>query len=144
MDTSSDAAATDTLGRRVAPRQRHTRAEKRAMVEESLVPGTSVAVVARRHEVNANQIFAWRRLYRAGLLDGERSKRGLQLLPVKIVAARSASEEGRVGPRRTEPTRGRAAQGVIEIEFTGGERVRVHGNVDAATLAQVITVLGKR
>jgi hypothetical protein len=33
---------------------------------------------------------------------------------------------------------------VIEIEFTGGERVRVHGNVDAATLAQVITVLGKR
>ena len=143
MDTSSDAAATDTLGRRVAPRQRHTRAEKRAMVEESLVPGTSVAVVARRHEVNANQIFAWRRLYRAGLLDGERSKRGLQLLPVKIVAARSASEEGRVGPQRTPPPRGRAAQGVIEIEFTGGERVRVHGNVDAATLAQVITALSR-
>lgn len=143
MDTSSDAAATDTLGRRVAPRQRRTRAEKRAMVEESLVPGTSVAVVARRHEVNANQIFAWRRLYRAGLLDGERSKRGLQLLPVKIVAARSASEEGRVGPRRTEPTRGRAAQGVIDIWFAGGQRMQVRGCVEAAVLAQVIAALSR-
>jgi transposase len=143
MDTSSDAAATDTLGRRVAPRQHHTRAEKRAMVEESLVAGRSVAVVARRHEVNANQIFAWRRMYRAGLLEGERSKRGSQLLPVKIAAAKSAAEEGGVRQRRTKLTRGRSAQGVIEIEFSGGQRVRVHGAVDAATLAQVIEALSR-
>jgi transposase-like protein len=47
MDTSSDAVATDTLGRRIAPRHRHTRGEKRAMVEKSLTPGVSVALVAR-------------------------------------------------------------------------------------------------
>jgi transposase-like protein len=56
MDTSSDAVVTDTLGRRIA-RQRHTRAEKRAMVEESLTSGVSVASVARRHELSSNQIF---------------------------------------------------------------------------------------
>jgi len=76
MDTSSDAVARDPLGRRIAPRQRHTVAEKRAMVEESLEPGVSVALIAPRHEVNANQIFAWRRLYRAGLLEAKRSEAG--------------------------------------------------------------------
>jgi transposase-like protein len=101
MDTSSEVAATDTLGRRIAPRQRHTRAEKRAMVEESRTPGVSVALVARRHEVNANQIISWRRMYRAGLLDGKSSARPSQLLPVKIAEATSATAEERVRPRRT-------------------------------------------
>ena len=76
MDTSSDAVTTDTLGRRIAPRQRHTVGEKRAMVEESLEPAVSVALIAPRHEVNANQIFAWRRSYRAGLLEAKRSETG--------------------------------------------------------------------
>jgi transposase len=69
MDTSSEAGATDSLGRRTAPRQKHSIDEKRRIVEESHVKGVSVATVARRHEVNANQVFAWRRLYRRGLLE---------------------------------------------------------------------------
>jgi transposase len=36
-------------------------AEKRRIVAETLVPGASVSVVARRHEVNANQVLEWRR-----------------------------------------------------------------------------------
>jgi hypothetical protein len=32
-------------------------------VEETLVPGASVSRVARRHDVNANQVFHWRKLY---------------------------------------------------------------------------------
>ena len=35
--------------------------EKRRIVEESLRPGASVAVVARRHDLNANLLFTWRR-----------------------------------------------------------------------------------
>jgi transposase len=42
--------------------------ERRRIVEETLVPGTSVAKVARAHGVNANQVFGWRKLYQAGLL----------------------------------------------------------------------------
>jgi hypothetical protein len=36
MDTAGEAVATDTLGRRIAPHQRRTMGEKRAMVEESV------------------------------------------------------------------------------------------------------------
>jgi len=35
--------------------------EKIRIVTESRVPGESVADVARRHGVNPNQVFTWRR-----------------------------------------------------------------------------------
>jgi len=37
-------------------------------VEECNQPGVSVSVVARRHDVNANVLFRWRREYRLGIL----------------------------------------------------------------------------
>ncbi len=42
-------------------------AEKRRIVELTLVPGASVALVARTHGVNANQVFKWRRTVLAKL-----------------------------------------------------------------------------
>ena len=33
---------------------------KRQLVAETLEPGSSVSIVARRHDVNANQLFKWR------------------------------------------------------------------------------------
>lgn len=51
-------------------RRHRTKRERRQVVEETLQPGASVAVVARRHGVNANQVFHWRKLYREGKLDG--------------------------------------------------------------------------
>jgi transposase len=38
-----------------------TRDEKRRIVEESREDGASIAEVARRHELNANLLFTWRR-----------------------------------------------------------------------------------
>src|SRR3712207_641656 len=46
----------------VQRRRRWSAAEKVRMVEESHGPGASVSLVARRHGVNANQLFTWRRL----------------------------------------------------------------------------------
>lgn len=43
-------------------RRRHTDAFKQALVERSLVPGASVAVIAQDAGINANQLFNWRRL----------------------------------------------------------------------------------
>ena len=60
-----------------------SKAERRRIVEETFQPGTSVSQVARAHNVNANQLFQWRRLYRAGLLDEEPAK-ATALLPVKV------------------------------------------------------------
>lgn len=39
------------------------------MVRESLAPGHSVSVVARRHGINPNQLFHWRKLYQDGSLS---------------------------------------------------------------------------
>jgi len=84
MDTCAEAVATDALGRRTGPRQRHTLEEKRRIVEETHVRGASVATVARRHEVNANQVFAWRQLYRQGLLGEQAAGEAAEMLPVKV------------------------------------------------------------
>src|SRR5437667_11024020 len=79
MDTSQQVAVIPQ-GREssvAAQRQRRSIAEKRRIVEETLVEGASVARVARAHGVNANQVFGWRRLYLAGRL-GDANK-GMKL-----------------------------------------------------------------
>jgi transposase len=42
-------------------RKRRSPEEKLQIVRETLQSHESVAVIARRHAVNANQVFAWRR-----------------------------------------------------------------------------------
>ena len=76
----------DTLEQRppmgMAKKQRRrTIKERRDIVEETLVPGASVARVARRHDVNANQVFYWRKLYREGRLG---ISIATPLLPLKV------------------------------------------------------------
>jgi len=78
MDTSEQAVV-----KRGLPRRRRSVAERRRIVEETLEPGASVARVAQRHTVNANQVFNWRRLYRKGLLV-EKNAGGMSLLPVTL------------------------------------------------------------
>ena len=41
--------------------------DKRRIVAETLAPGASVSVVARRHDLNANMLFTWRRAVEAAL-----------------------------------------------------------------------------
>jgi transposase len=50
-------------------RRRRSVEEKLATVRETFEPGASVSGVARRHQVNANQVFAWRKLYQDGSLS---------------------------------------------------------------------------
>jgi transposase-like protein len=66
-------------------RKRHrTVEERRKIVEETLLQGASVSRVARRHDVNANQVFHWRKLYQEGRL-GSSTTTGL--LTVKVADA---------------------------------------------------------
>jgi len=57
--------------------------EKQMIVELTLQPGASVARVAQAEGVNVNQVFAWRRLHRAGKLI-EDEARSSALLPVVL------------------------------------------------------------
>src|SRR3954451_13981097 len=54
---------------------------KREIVAATLAPGSSVSMVARRYDVNANQVFAWRRRYRGAAAEPS----GLQLMPVRVM-----------------------------------------------------------
>ena len=58
--------------------------EKLKIIEEALVPGASVAAVARSHDLNANLVFQWRKLYRAGLFPPKAGPYGVRLLPVQV------------------------------------------------------------
>ena len=44
-------------------RRRRSVAEKVQIVRLTMEPGASVAEIARAHELNANQLFKWRRLF---------------------------------------------------------------------------------
>jgi transposase len=101
-----------------------SKAERRRIVEETFQPGTSVSQVARAHHVNANQVFQWRRLYRAGLLDEEPAK-ATALLPVKI----SNGGKSLVITGKNTKANAATASGSIEIDF-GYARVRIEGKAD--------------
>lgn len=109
--------------------QRRTIQERRAIVEETLLPGASVSRVARRHDVNANQVFYWRKLYREGRLG---SRTDTQLVPVKVANDRSgeAMKENDLVSR----------SGTLEIKLLKGT-LRVAGNVDVVVLRTAIECL---
>ena len=50
--------------RQVRRRRRWSEAQKRQIVEETHEPGVSVPMVAQRYNLNANEVFSWRRLFR--------------------------------------------------------------------------------
>src|SRR5437660_8639830 len=106
-------------------RRRHRawpEALKREIVAATLLPGASVSRVARRYDVNANQVFAWRRRYREGAAEPAE----LRLLPVTVT------------PDHPEGT-ARASE-LIEIVLAGGYRLRVGEGVQAAPLRRVLDV----
>ena len=63
MSDSATKGARPKQGHRVYPRE-----FKQQGVKETLEPGASVSIVARRHDMNANVIFEWRKQYREGKL----------------------------------------------------------------------------
>ena len=122
----------DTSGSRRRPYRTWPAGLKREIVEASFAPGASVSVVARRYDMNTNQLFSWRKQYRDGLL-GPADPGGPALVPVRVAAA-----PGEPAPVLQSDARG------IEIELAGGYRVRVVSGVDGGLLRLVLDVLERR
>jgi transposase-like protein len=140
MGASADMVMTDKLGRRSGPRRQYTIAEKRSMVEQTHVPGASVPEVALRHGVNANLLSVWRRLYEQGRLIESMAPKQPVLLPVKVSTPTLLPSE-----RAASPKPAAKPPGVwIEVEFAGGQRLRIRGRVDRAMLKDLIVVLSSR
>jgi len=126
-------------------RRNWSETEKRRIVAESDEPGMSVSLVARRYDVNANQVFTWRRQLRAqepGIPESG-------FVPV-VVASDSACGASTADRKPAAQGAGDGAAcllpapGRIEIVLAGGRRVIVDRAVDAAALARVVAVLERR
>jgi transposase-like protein len=73
---------------------------KREIVAASFVPGTSVAVVARRYDVNADQVFSWRKRYR-DIPPAVAVKAAPRPVPVMVTPKRDAAGSRRLRWRRS-------------------------------------------
>ena len=120
--------AEGTGERPIRKRRTWSTEEKRRIIAESLAPGSSASLVARRHDVNTNMLFTWRR--QLGDSDAAADK------PVSFVPATIAAETA--GPRCS------GGRDKIEIVLANGVRVIVGTDADESALARVIKVLSRQ
>jgi transposase len=139
VDTLSEVITTDSIGRRGGARHRRSIKEKRRIVEETLVPDTSVAVIARKYEVNANQVFAWRRLYQQGLLEVRDGGVRMAMLPVAPVLARRPRVK-RAKRAAPIPSKRKVSES-IEIRLPNGGQISLPGSVDPKALTHIISLI---
>ena len=127
-------AAVDlSVGLVVGSRRWRSTLERRRIVEETLEAGASVARIALRHGVSANQVFQWRRLLRDGKL-GAAPEQAMKLLPISITdeIELPKSELSLVVPLRC---------GAIHIELPGEIRISLEGSVDPGVVRAVLKSL---
>jgi transposase len=114
----------DTIPRTTRRNRSWPEALKREIVAASFAPASSVSIVARTYDVNANMVFAWRKLYW--------DLPGPQLVPVVVT------------PDQQMAAPPAMATDAIEIELPRGYRVRIGGGVKAAALRLVLNALERR
>ncbi len=130
-------------------RRRWSVDQKLAIVAELARPGSSGAVVAQRYGISTGLLYTWRRQAH-GLRARSRSLvPGFMpvLVAPEVDAVTALDEVSEVFAPVVVPARGEgadmAAGGVIEIELSGGHRLRVDRHVDAEALRRVLAVLGR-
>ena len=141
---------------------------KQRIVDEAVVPGASVADIARRYGVNANLVFNWRKAARAASVaaaaEGSASTahapadaqpaatEACEFIPIGVF---ERLEDGKPAPAvglspavvsgassRRPPRPGLDERpGVIEIDLADGVRLRVDAFVNERALRRVLTVL---
>lgn len=119
-------------------RRWRTLSEKRRIAELTFEHGASVALVARAHGVNANQVFKWRRALKRGELS-EPAVASTSLLPVVVAAPTElvGSTDGADVQERSAPV------GSIHIEFPGRAMISVERGADSSLLRSILESLRK-
>lgn len=119
-------------------RRRWPDAVKRKLVAATLEPGASVSIVARRHDLNANMLFKWRREFMAAGQAASTAPAGL--VQVAVVPDAPVIPGTMEEPR---PAAGKPMPGSIEIALSGGVRVRIAGSVDPAAVTAAVAAVMK-
>jgi transposase len=125
-------------------RRRKWPAEVKARImEEALVPGTTIASVADRNGIARSQVYGWLRKARTGKLPG------ISLSPAACAAFVPVKVEETAGaPATLSLTEAgvRRRAGVVEIALGNGRSLKVDEEIDPAVLARLAAALdgGKR
>ena len=133
---------------------------KLKVLNETYAPDASVAAVARRHGMNSNVLFRWRKQFREGRLGGKTLPAGfvpvhmtddagdVRLLPApREQGGESVKADGTAEPGPAPRLRGGQAAaagktpGLIEIETAGGVKLRIEGRVDDRALRSVLAAI---
>jgi len=109
-------------------RRRFDAAWKQALVEQALLPGASVAKLARDHDVNTNQLFKWCRQHERSI-SGARA--GSPMVPVVI------------DQRRAPGVRAPGDARCVTVQMARGT-LRLEGAIDAEVLRGLVQALSVR
>ena len=127
-------------------RRQHDRSFKAGLVEQSLQPGASVAVIARNNDINANLLFKWRRDHMRKTTTASMPPAAARavLLPVHVEPVTRVGTGSTLEPMPTAEvapgSRVAARGGIIELEFAGAQ-LRLRGAIDEAALCSVLRAL---
>lgn len=122
-------------------RRRWSDEDKARIVAECDKPGASVSLVARRHDLNTNLLFSWRRQIR----DRQGGAAEVSFVPAVIAPQEPAADRPKAMPAEPQPSGASAwPSGRIEIVLGDSRRIIVDGDVSTAALARVIGVLERR
>lgn len=111
----------------VGGRRRWTIDDKAEIVAETLEPGASVSVVARRHDLTPQQLFAWRREARQRTVASEAP--APSFVPAVL----------EIPPPISKRPRGRQTLGAVSMELEiDGVVVRIGADAKPAAIAAVI------
>jgi transposase len=145
--TLSASGADPSGASRSNARRRWSEEEKRWIVAEAEAPGASVSVVARRHDLNANLLFTWRRQFRREECRADLGSAAFipaVIAPDESAAAGEPAVMSREHGAAIKDRSGPRPPGLIEIILPGGRRVIVDKEVSAAALGRVIGVLERQ
>lgn len=116
-------------------RRRWSEEEKRALVAETFVDGETVNGVARRHNINPNMLFGWRKQYREALDCAAPASAPISFAPVVIAPPEPSAPPLPIAA---------AALPLIELEFGSGVHLRISGAVDPDLAAAVVKAMPRR
>ena len=111
---------------------------KLAIIAESFSTTTSISAVARRHGINKNQLFQWRRQFREGAFEQAGSGR-IDFVPVASDPADETAITVAADPAGAKSD-GLAGPAMIEV-VVGTMTVRVPPSTDEMTLRRILGVV---
>ena len=131
METPADHLTPESGSAPEKPRRRrHSQAFKARVLAEVLAGRESVSVIARRHDLNANMVFKWKRRHlsrHGGAIEGSATP----LVPIQV------------SELPADPSTDSGPCGRIDIVLGADRWITVHGQVSREALRTALEVLAR-